>query len=241
MTRRNRFRIAAAKRLISTAKLSRRYRFAFSWDSLLFVRRKVSQNMRLAALLILFVSLQLAATEPDTPKPTSGRRDDPEIQDLVEKLRNSQPPDWTYSDLASKSDLIVIAKTKSRAEIKWDDDIGGDFGKVTTKLVANRLRVLSVLKGKADDEIEVTTLEWKPNVIVLTNSAFAEFRTHLLLPTLVRVEIDGQVTGYAGSQPLETYKIEPEYLLYLRKANDDKYVPTTGQRYSAMSVRTLNN
>ena len=85
------------------------------------------------------------------------------------------------------------------------------------------------------------TLEWKPNVVVLTNHDFAELRTELLLPNLVRVMIDGEITGYGGSQPIETQKIEPEYLLFLRRLNDDRYVPVTGQRYSGMSVRTLNN
>lgn len=197
--------------------------------------------MRPATLLLLSVVVLAVAYGQDTGKDNSGRTDDAAVQELVEMLRDLQPPDWTYSHLASKSDLIVIARVKSRSEIEWADDIGGDFGKETTRLIANRLRVLSVLKGQSGDEIEVMTLEWKPNVVVLTNHDFAELRGQLLLPSLVSVVIDGQVTGYGGSQPIETYKIEPEYLLYLRRLNGDKYVPVTGQRYSGMSVRTLNN
>lgn len=168
-------------------------------------------------------------------------QDDEVVQELLEKLRELQPPKWNYADLAAKSDLIVIAKAQSRVEVEWNDDIGGDFGKGTTTLLANRLRVLSVLKGESADEINVMTLQWKPNVVVLTNSDFAELRTNLLLPNLVRVAIDDQVTGYGGSQPIDTYKIEPEYLLYLRRLEGGRYVPVTGQRYSGMSVRTLNN
>jgi hypothetical protein len=79
------------------------------------------------------------------------------------------------------------------------------------------------------------------SVIVLTNHDFAELQAQTVRPNLVPIEIDGQVTGYEGAEPIETCKFEPEYLLYLRRLSDDKYVPVTGQRYSGMSVRTLNN
>ncbi len=177
----------------------------------------------------------------DAIEDSSGRTDDATIDEFTESLHRLQSPDWTYSDLASKSDLIVIAKMKSRSDAEWADDIGGDFGKGATNLIANRLQVLSVLKGQSGDEIQVMTLQWKRSVIVLTNHDFADLQAQTLRPNLVTIEIGGQVTGYEGAEPMETYKIEPEYLLYLRRHSDDKYVPVTGQRYSGMSVRTLNN
>jgi hypothetical protein len=181
------------------------------------------------------------AARHDAIETSSGRTDDAAIDEFTESLHRLQPPDWTYSDLASKADLIVIAKVKSRSEAEWADDIGGDFGEGATKLIANRLQVLSVLKGQSGDEIQVMTLQWKRSVFVLTNHDFAELQAATLRPNLVTIEIGGQVTGYEGPEPMETYKIEPEYLLYLRRHSDDKYVPVTGQRYSGMSVRTLNN
>ena len=156
-------------------------------------------------------------------------------------MRELQPADLSYADLAAESDFIVIAKAQSRAETEWNDDIGGEYGKGATTLVSNRLRVLSVLKGKSVNEIHVMTLQWKRSVIILTNHYFAEHRAELLLPNLVRVVIDGQVTRYGGSHPIDSHKIEPEYLLYLRRLEGDRYVPVTGQRYSGMSMRTLNN
>lgn len=95
-------------------------------------------------------------------------------------------------------------------------------------------------------EIDVVTLEWKPDVGVLgAKFDFAELRTEFLLPNLVTVEMDGNITGYANglfaeAGVIDTYKIEPEYLLYLRELDGNRYVPTTGQRYSAMSVRRLD-
>ena len=195
--------------------------------------------MRLAiSLLILVCCAAKSHGQEDVARQS---QDDNAVRDLLEKIHELQPPEWSYADLTANSDLIVIAKAQSRVEVEWNDDIGGSFGKGTTTLLSNRLRVLSVLKGKSADEINVMTLRWNPNVVVLTNHDFAVFRTELFLPNLVRVVIDGQITGYGGSQPIETYKIEPEYLLYLRRLEGGGYVPVTGQRYSGMSVRTLNN
>jgi hypothetical protein len=195
--------------------------------------------VRVAAFVLLLAILLPVAYAQEPSQDNPGRTDDEDVQQIIDKLRNLQPPRWTYSELASQADAVVIAKLRARSEIEWQDDIGGDFGKEATKLIANRLQVLSVLKGQCGDEIEVMTLEWAPNVIVLVNHDFAVLRTQLLLPSMVSIEIDGQIIGYGGS--IDTYKIEPEYLLYLRRLDDDKYVPVTGQQYAGMSVRLLND
>lgn len=194
--------------------------------------------MKLGLALILVLSWTPMLRGQETPE--AQNQDDDVVQKLLEKMRDLRPPNWTYSDLAAKSDLIVIARAKSRMEVKWNDKIGGDFGKGTTKLMSNRLQILSALKGQADDEIDVMTLEWKPDVIVLTNFDFAELRPKLLLPVAVPVIVAGEIVDYAkvigGSQ---TYTVKPEYLLYLRRIDGGKYVAVTGQRYSGASVRRL--
>ena len=169
------------------------------------------------------------------------QRVDAAIQEALKKLRDLQPPKWTYSELAAQSDLIVVAKLISRSEIQWDESLAGDFNDTSVKCLSNRMRVLSTLKGDSGDKLEVVTLGLRPNALVLINVDFAEFRTRLLLPRLVQVDIDGEITGYGGSSPIETYTIEPEYLVYLRKLKDNQYVPVTGQRFSGMSVRILND
>ena len=59
---------------------------------------------------------------------------------------------------------------------------------------------------------------------------------------IARSDIDGEIVDYAQMQPKATYTIEPEYLLYLRKSDrENTYIPVTGQRYSAASVRILND
>lgn len=210
--------------------------------------------MQPVTLLLLSLVVLPVAYGQESASDNSATSDDVAVQQLIDKFKDLQPPDWTYSDLASKSDLIVIAKAKSGSEIDWANEIGGDFGKETAKLIANRLRVLSVLKGQSGDEIDVMTLEWKPDVTALTTHDFAELRTELLLPFLAEIRGDGQVTGYVPVQlrddmavgkthttVIQTYKIEPEYLLYLRRLEGDRYVPVTGQRYSGLSVRMLND
>src|SRR5690606_6928528 len=109
-------------------------------------------------------------------------------------------------------------KAQSKIEVEWNQEIGGDFNKELTQMVSNRLRLLSVLKGKSAEEIDVITLEWKPDTIVLSNSDFAEFRIKLLLPTAVPVVIDGQTAGFGEIvQGSRTPTVEPEYLVYLRR------------------------
>jgi hypothetical protein len=197
--------------------------------------------MRIATLLLFSVFVAPLAYGQETAK-ISGKAADPAVQELLEKIKEMQPPDLTYSDLASESDVIVVAKAISKAEIEWNDVIGGEFGKGNTKLLANRLRVLSVLKGESGDEIDVMTLEWNSNVIVLTNSDFAELRSKLLRPVVVPVIEDGEIFDFAKVvSGNHTYTIEPEYLLYLRRIEGNKFVPVSGQRYSRQSVRRINN
>ena len=194
--------------------------------------------MRLTiAFLILTCFAGIVLGQDDTV-PQS--QNDKAIEELLEKIRELQPPDLTYADLAAKSDLIVIARALSRNEVEWNDEIGGEFGKGSTKLLSNRLQTLSVLKGKAADEIDVMILEWNTSVVVLTNCDFAELRNTLLLPVVVPVVISGEIAEYGEViEGKKTYTIEPEYLLYLRHIDGDKYVAVTGQRYSGLSVRRL--
>jgi hypothetical protein len=61
------------------------------------------------------------------------------VAQLIEKMRASQPPELTYSELAAKADLVVIAKMESKTELEWDDAIGGAFGKGSTILLRNKM------------------------------------------------------------------------------------------------------
>ena len=194
--------------------------------------------MRSTIFLLILLCFTPKLFGQDTVAPES--HDEQVVQELIEKFSDLQPPDLSYADLAADSDLIVIAKALSKTEIERNDEIGGEFGKESTKMLVNRLKILSVLKGKSADEVNVITLEWNSNVLVLTNYDFAELRTQLLIPVVAPVVIDGGIVDYGkviGGE--KTYTIEPEDLLYLRHLDGDNYVAVTGQRYSGLSVRRL--
>jgi hypothetical protein len=195
--------------------------------------------MRCATVVLLSIVSQPLAFGQDRVADVSRR--DSAIRDLLEELRESQPPKWSYSELAANSDLIVIATLKSQSDVQWKDEIGGSFDSETTTIVANRLQVLSVLKGHAGGEIELLTIKWKAMVAVFVNHDFAKLCDRVVLPGLVRVIKEGQTVAYADSNPNTMHSVVPEYLLYLRKVNEGQYVPVTGQRFSGMSVRTLND
>jgi hypothetical protein len=193
--------------------------------------------MRLLTLLLLVFAFAATALGQDTPKKPD-KKIDPAEEELLEKIRKLQPPEWTYSKLASESDLIVVAKAISTSEVQFDQAIAGEFKSV--KCLSNKMRILSTLKGRASEEIEVLTIEWKPGGIVLTNHEFAEISTSLLLPSHITVVDNGKVIGYGDSKG-KTYTIEPEYLLYLRRLSGQRFVPVTGQRFSGKCVRILND
>jgi hypothetical protein len=84
-------------------------------------------------------------------------------------------------------------------------------------------------------------LQWKPDVIVLTNYDFPEFQTTLLLPEIIPVVVDGDIVDFAEIvSGTRTYTIKPEYLLYLTKHDGNIYAPVTGMRYGGLSVRIIN-
>jgi len=191
--------------------------------------------MRTAARVAICVVMTSAASGQETAPPRPVEPD----QELLDQLRELQPLHWTYAELAAKADLIVIVKVTSRSEVAWEEEIADGFGEKSTKLIVNHLRVLSLLKGESSDEIDVMTLAWRPDVVVMTSYSFADLRTQLLVPRPT-VIIDG-VDRWWESSPIKTSTIAPEYLLYLTRLDTGKFVPATGQRYSALSVRTLNN
>ena len=187
-------------------------------------------------LIVVFCADILCGQE----KNPSRASDDRSVTEVLEEIRQQQPPDWSYADLGAKSDMIIIAKALSRSEIEWTDKLGGKFGKRRTKLLSNRLQVLSVLKGKAADKVNFFTLQWKENVVILTNFDFAKVRKTLLLPIAVPILNGGEIADYGeATEGRKTYSVEPEYLLYLRHVAGNDYVAVTGQRYSGLSVRRL--
>ncbi|QDU55726.1 hypothetical protein [Aeoliella mucimassa] len=181
----------------------------------------------------------LEGQPPQTPDEDALRKE--EIRSVLELVKLTATPEWSYARLEAAADLIVIASVDSSTAMAPHLEIEHALGAATSTQYDHRLQVHSVLKGACGQILHVATSEWKDDVIVMTNSDIARLRPTLRLPLLVGTEIDGVITSYGSSTPIETYDIHPEYLLYLKKYKDDLYVPVSGQRFSGLSVRLLNN
>lgn len=167
---------------------------------------------------------------------------DEKINALLESLRDNDQPKVTYADLAAKADLVVIATLIEKRHVASDIVGATDFDSDSVQRVSNKLKILSVMKGAANEEIEMITTEWGPKTVVLGfRSNFAVLRTRMLLPSLSAVEIDGVITDWGIMDGSEKTSIVPEYLIYLKRSSrDNGFIPVTGQRWAGSSVRLLN-
>ena len=192
--------------------------------------------MRVVALVLLsfFISDELTAQDANH---------DERIAKILSAIKENDEPTWSYNDLASQSDLIVIARLVEKREVAIDLVGSTDFDRESIKRCANRMKILSFLKGKSEENVEVIATEWSPKAMVLgVKSGLAVFRSRLLLPCLSAVEIDGEITDWGIMKGAEGNTVVPEYLLYLKRSKlDGKFVPTTGQRWSRLSIRVLND
>jgi hypothetical protein len=187
----------------------------------------------LAALLWLSASMAQSQSEPAERT----------VERIFESLRENEQPKFSYRELAAKSDLIAIATMVEKRQVAMDVVGSTDFDRESVQRVTITLKVLSVLKGEAKEEIELISTEWVPTTVVLgLRTNFALLRSHLLLPNLSVVEIDGVITDWKIMDSGEKISIVPEYLLYLKRSGrENTYTPVTGQRWGGASVRLLND
>ena len=191
--------------------------------------------MRFLPIVVILFSMKFPAVAQDGVAP--------EVCKIVERIKEDERPTWTYEVLAANSDLIVVASLADRQEVAADIVGKTDFDRESTRRFSNKLNVLSVLKGALDTEVHVITTEWAPKTTVLgLKTDFAKLRKRLLLPNLSAVEIDGYITDWGISEQLDKSEIVPEYLLYLKHSGEtNRFVPVSGQRWAAASVRCLND
>lgn len=147
----------------------------------------------------------------------------------------------TYEELKSNSDLVLIATVIGKRPVERDYIDAMDFDEDSMQRTAIQLKVHSVLKDAAKDEIEMVTTEWFSKTIragVRTN--FASLERRLLLPNLCAKEIDDEIVDWRMIEGEEKVYVVPEYLLYLKRTNrENTYTPVTGQRWGGVSVRDL--
>jgi len=164
-----------------------------------------------------------------------------ELKELVERRRAEQPPKWTYARLLESSEVVVIATFDSKRAV--DDDLSPDgLHRESLQGLASKLNVLAVLKGDPKDvnQIEVFHFKWNDDVTVLgLHHSFISFQSRLPRPNIVEVVINDAVVG-GGVLSDEMEWITPEYLVFLNRDKDGRYIPTSGQRFAGESLRIIN-
>lgn len=188
----------------------------------------------LFALIVVLSSLSHAAAQDSL---------EANVERLLERLKDNERPIWTYESLAANADLIVIATLVDKQETAHDTVGETDFDRESTRRFLNKLDVLSVLKGEVRTEINVVTTEWGPKSVVLgLRTRLVKLRKRMLFPNLVAVVLADEVTDWGIMENSEKIEIVPPYLLYLKNTGiENTFVPVTGQRWSADSVRNLDN
>lgn len=190
--------------------------------------------MRVAMIIGWIWSLTLLGQCQEAPQNAT-------IKEFLDEVRASEEPKMTYEELKSNSDLVLIATVIGKRPVERDYVDAMDFDEDSVQRTAIQLKVHSVLKGAAKDEIEIVTTEWFSKTMragVRTN--FASLEQRLLLPNLCATEIDDEIVDWRMIEGEEKVYVVPEYLLYLKRTNrENTYTPVTGQRWGGVSVRDL--
>ncbi|MFO0943872.1 MAG: hypothetical protein U0930_24310 [Pirellulales bacterium] len=188
------------------------------------------------------ILVSCACSAQDTATNTTASLD-PKVLSLIDAInKETERPKWAIDRLQRESDAIFACKMISQRRVDYDPTIAGDFASTSVDCYVTRFSVLSTFKGNAATEIDVVTIKYSPKVGFASRTHdFARFDTRLKLPVLVQTWINDTVDGYLANDPIETTTVEPEYLLFLRQRDDKCFEPISGQRYSGLSVRILND
>lgn len=151
---------------------------------------------------------------------------------------------WTFQRLKDAADIVLIGSVASTKpwpeklqpeklppkslERQYAKSFGKDLeGQVTT------FEVATVLKGKeVGKQIELVHYRVAGRIGIRSGPILASFRKEER--TLVVKSIDG------GKEEHEVVLGTPQYLLFLKKRDDGRYEPVSGQVDSAFSVRWLS-
>jgi hypothetical protein len=133
-------------------------------------------------------------------------------------------PNWTYEDLFSKSDLVIIATPLSTKDCGEEND-ATNLWKVKFMAVNTDFKIEHKIKGGEKNEKIVLAYYRLPESITVKNGpSLAHFA--------LAERTDASSTEKKGSG-------KNEYLLFLRKSKESTYEPVSGMIDSALSIRAL--
>jgi len=135
-------------------------------------------------------------------------------------------PTWTYEDLFSKSDVVVIADPLATTDSGEESDLENPW-KVRFVGVNTEVKIKYAIKGTEKNEKIVVTYYRLPDSTIIKNG-----------PELAHISLtertEASSTGKKSSG-------KPEYLLFLRKRKDGVYEPVSGLMDSSLSIRELTH
>ena len=136
------------------------------------------------------------------------------VSKLIDSLKSKEPPVFSYTELASKADLVVIASVLDLRKVELNYGNTTDFDKTTIERVAYRLNIKSRLKGESDDQIEMVSTRWGPHVIAIgSHTRFAKLYLRISSPNLVEVVLGDEITHMGSIDDAKAEFVVPEYLL----------------------------
>lgn len=153
-------------------------------------------------------------------------------------------PDWSYEKLVAEADIVAIVEPVENTPAK-DTFPGKTYGQPVRDFVATntRFRVQAVLKTKRDapKELSVLHFAYSENVRTWKSAAFVNFLIGPLSyekrvvkpgPNPWSDVVLGPVTTFSG--------LKPTWLAFLKRRQDGRFEPVSGQFDSAFSFRELH-
>jgi hypothetical protein len=141
---------------------------------------------------------------------------------------------WPYDKLMKESNLVVIATaTKTEAASDKPPDHGWPYEFVAQNTT---FKVTHALKGKLkDDPIKVLHFKFGELKKGIDPKNFED--TLIVDGPLLVTFLDKTVVGKINGQ--KSVKVQPEYMLFLKRLPDGRYEPVSGRVDPALSVREV--
>jgi len=157
---------------------------------------------------------------------------------MFNELVEREPRDWSYAELKSASDVVVIARFLSWRAAK-DHPYRTDFeySKDEVEVVVSTFEIVMALSGSIKDKtIDLVHLRNKnqqlPQGTKAGHPRFPVFEKSIAIPGNAFVLKDLRLERM-------TTTIAPEYLLFIKRRGDRLYSLTSADKDSVCSVRAL--
>ena len=148
-------------------------------------------------------------------------------------------PDWNYQKLFDDADTVAVVEALGSSEVSYDFANGvGTFNAENLQAWETRLKILAIYKGPAMANGELTLLHfrYKPSVHFSVNGMIT-----MRFPTGPR-EVEWLITQPSDGTPMKVKRtLTPQWLAFLTKRTDGRYMPVSGPYDSALSFKSVGD